>query len=90
MGFNPMQPGKIKRADLLKSKDEPWRVSLFGDRLHVITDADVEAGKRQTIEKLKAGGIQVRDAYEERYSLEDVFIVMVEKARKQGKVAKEA
>ncbi len=78
-----------RAADLLKNKDEPWRVSLFGDRLHVITDADAEAGKRETIDKLKAGGIQVRDAYEERYSLEDVFIVMVEKARKQGKVGKE-
>ena len=28
-------------ADLLKSDEERWRVSLFGDRLHVITDDDV-------------------------------------------------
>jgi ABC-2 type transport system ATP-binding protein len=78
-----------RAADLLKTKEERWRVSLFGDRLHVITDDDVETGKRNTIDKLKAGGIEVRDAYEESYSLEDVFIVMVEKARQQGKVAKE-
>jgi ABC-2 type transport system ATP-binding protein len=78
-----------RAADLLKTKEERWRVSLFGDRLHVITDGDVETGKRNIIDKLKAGGIEVRDAYEENFSLEDVFIVVVEKARQQGKVAKE-
>jgi hypothetical protein len=38
---------------------------------------------------LNAAGIRVLDAYEESFSLEDVFIVVVEKARKQGKVAVE-
>jgi ABC-2 type transport system ATP-binding protein len=78
-----------KAADLLREKEDRWRVSLFGDRLHVITDGEAETGKRETIAKLDAAGIQVKDAYEEQYSLEDVFIVVVEKARKQGKVAKE-
>jgi ABC-2 type transport system ATP-binding protein len=78
-----------RAADLLKKKEERWRVSLFGKRLHVITDDDVEKGKRETIEKLRANGIQVLDAHEEKYSLEDVFIVMVEKARQQGKVGRE-
>jgi ABC-2 type transport system ATP-binding protein len=78
-----------KAADLLREKEDRWRVSLFGDRLHVITDLDAEAGKRDTIAKLQAAGVQVKDAYEEPYSLEDVFIVVVEKARRQGKVAKE-
>jgi ABC-2 type transport system ATP-binding protein len=78
-----------KAADLLREKEDRWRVSLFGDRLHVITDLDVEAGTRETVAKLNAAGIQVKDSYEEQYSLEDVFIVVVEKARKQGKVAKE-
>jgi hypothetical protein len=55
----------------------------------VITDLDVEAGKKETIAKLNAAGIQVKDSYEEEYSLEDVFIVVVEKARKLGKVARE-
>jgi ABC-2 type transport system ATP-binding protein len=76
-------------ADLLKQEGERWRVSLFGDRLHVITDDDVERGKQSTIQKLQANGITVRDAHEEEYSLEDVFIVVVEKARQQGKVATE-
>jgi ABC-2 type transport system ATP-binding protein len=78
-----------KAADLLREKEDRWRVSLFGDRLHVITDADAEAGKKSTIARLNAAGIQVKDAYEEQYSLEDVFIGVVEKARQEGKVAKE-
>jgi ABC-2 type transport system ATP-binding protein len=78
-----------KAADTLKSKTERWRVSLFGDRLHVITDEDLEAAKRATIDKLNREGIQVRDVREEHFSLEDVFIVVVEKARQEGKVAAE-
>jgi len=78
-----------KAADLLREKEDRWRVSLFGDRLHVITDDDAETGRKDTISKLNAAGIEVKDSYEEPYSLEDVFIVVVEKARKQGKVAKE-
>lgn len=78
-----------KAADLLRLKEDRWRVSLFGDRLHVIVDEDIETGKRRTIAKLNASGIHVRDSYEQPYSLEDVFIAMVEKARKLGKVGKE-
>ncbi|HKD09526.1 MAG TPA: ATP-binding cassette domain-containing protein [Bryobacteraceae bacterium] len=78
-----------RAADLLREKGDRWRVSLFGDRLHVITDDDVETGKKKTSERLQSAGIQIREAYEEPYSLEDVFIVVVEKARQQGKFAKE-
>ncbi len=78
-----------RAADLLRENEERWRVSLFGDRLHVITDADVETGKRETEQKLSAAGVRVIEAREEPYSLEDVFISVVEKARKQGKVARE-
>ncbi|HUJ23359.1 MAG TPA: ABC transporter ATP-binding protein, partial [Bryobacteraceae bacterium] len=81
---NPQQA-----ADLLRETQERWRVSLFGDRLHVIVDGDAETGKRDTIATLSAAGVDVRDAYEQPYSLEDVFIVVVEKARRLGKVAKE-
>jgi ABC-2 type transport system ATP-binding protein len=76
-------------ADLLRDTEGRWRVSLFGDRLHVIVDEDAETGKRETIAKLNEAGVEVRDAYEQPYSLEDVFIVVVEKARRLGKVAKE-
>ena len=78
-----------KASDLLRQGDERWRVSLFGDRLHVITDDDLEKGHDETVAKLTAAGIEIKSVMEEQYSLEDVFIATVEKARKQGKVASE-
>ena len=78
-----------KAADVLKSNTERWRVSLFGDRLHVITGDEVEREQQETIDKLAAEGVEVRNVEEQNYSLEDVFIVVVEKARREGKVAAE-
>jgi ABC-2 type transport system ATP-binding protein len=78
-----------KAADTLKSDTERWRVSLFGDRLHVVTGDDVEREKQQTIDKLAQAGVEVRHVEEQTYSLEDVFIAVVEKARQEGKVAVE-
>jgi ABC-2 type transport system ATP-binding protein len=78
-----------RASDLLRQGDERWRVSLFGDRLHVITDDDLEAGHDATVAKLTAAGIEIKSVVEDQYSLEDVFIATVEKARKQGKVASE-
>ncbi len=75
--------------DHLKEELDRWRVSLFGDRLHVITDDDVATGIRNTEASLKAIGVRILEAHEEKYSLEDVFIVVVEKARKLGKVGSE-
>ena len=68
-------------VDVLKTERERWRVSLFGTRLHVITDEDIEGGKRATAGRLEAHGIRVIEAREARLSLEDVFISVVEKAR---------
>ncbi len=78
-----------RAADVLKSETERWRVSLFGNRLHVVTNEDVDAGKRTTTEKLESNGIRVIGAREEPFSLEDVFISVIEKARQQGKVTAE-
>jgi ABC-2 type transport system ATP-binding protein len=78
-----------RAADTLKRDGERWRVSLFGDRLHVITDDNRDAGIDATTRTLAASGIRVLGAREERFSLEDVFIGVVEKARLQGKVALE-
>jgi len=78
-----------KAADLLKKDSERWRVSLFGDRLHVITEEDVAAGERSTQQTLEANGIHVLHVKEGRFSMEDVFICVVEKARQEGKVAAE-
>lgn len=75
--------------NLLKSEMENWRVSLFGDRLHVIVDEDAAAGIRRITERLASEGIHVSKAREQPYSLEDVFIAVVEKMRKEGKMAEE-
>jgi ABC-2 type transport system ATP-binding protein len=79
-----------RAADALKTTLDRWRVSLFGDRLHVITDDPVETGIRATTERLVAAGVRVVSAREGRLSLEDVFISVVEQARQQGKVSAEA
>ena len=78
-----------RAADFLKKSADRWRVSLFGEKLHVITDDDAETGLRTTTQQLEKEGIRVLNAREERFSLEDVFISVVEKARQQGKVAAE-
>jgi ABC-2 type transport system ATP-binding protein len=64
---------------LLKTTLPPWRVSLFGDRLHVIVDGDAQAAARDLTVRLAREGIRVREAREEDYSLEDVFLVIAEK-----------
>jgi len=78
-----------RAADLLKEQMERWRVSLFGDRLHVIVDDDVASAEKQLTERLRDAGVAVREIHEESYSLEDVFIAVVEKARQEGKFASE-
>jgi ABC-2 type transport system ATP-binding protein len=85
--FRVDQPQRA--ADLLKSDLQHWRVALFGKRLHIITDGDVEKGIRENTQRLEAEGVSVLDAREGRFSLEDVFISVVEQAREQGKVGAE-
>jgi hypothetical protein len=55
----------------------------------VITDEDAEKGKQETTHKLAEKGVKVKSVREEKFSLEDVFISVVEKARRQGKGAAE-
>jgi ABC-2 type transport system ATP-binding protein len=74
-------------ADLLKSKTENWRVSLFGERLHLITDEEPATAIKETTKRVEENGIHVTSAREIPLSLEDVFISIVEKARTQGKAA---
>jgi ABC-2 type transport system ATP-binding protein len=75
--------------NLLKSEMDRWRISLFGDRLHVIVDQDPTEGIRDVTNRLAAAGINVTAAHEEPYSLEDVFIAIVEQMRQEGKSAEE-
>jgi ABC-2 type transport system ATP-binding protein len=78
-----------RAADLLKRDMERWRVSLFGNRLHVISDDDPASAERSITENLLANRIRVFQARQERFSMEDVFISIVERARQEGKVAAE-
>ena len=56
----------------------------------MITDRSVDEEIRSVKDKLAAEGIQVTSAAEENYSLEDVFIALVEKARSKGNVGSES
>jgi len=78
-----------RAMDLLKRENERWRVSLFGERLHIITNENADAGANEYRRELERAGIRVVSVREGRFSLEDVFISVVEKARHEGKVASE-
>jgi ABC-2 type transport system ATP-binding protein len=78
-----------RASNFLKTRMDRWRVSLFGDQLHVIVDESPEVGIPNVTRTLAELGIRVLDAEEQPYSLEDVFISVVEKAREQGKAAVE-
>jgi hypothetical protein len=54
-------------------------VSLFGDRFHVIVDGDAQAAAGRLVERLAREGIRVLEATEQDYTLEDVFLAIVEK-----------
>jgi ABC-2 type transport system ATP-binding protein len=75
--------------NVLKREMESWRVSLFGERLHVVMDEDEATAVREVTERLRPQGINVTRAGQVPYSLEDVFIAVVEKMRKEGKSAEE-
>jgi ABC-2 type transport system ATP-binding protein len=72
-------------ADHLKRTRERWRISLFGDRLHVVVDAEPATEIAELATELRAIGIEVLRAYETPYSLEDVFISIVEKQQAANK-----
>jgi ABC-2 type transport system ATP-binding protein len=79
---NPQQA-----ANALKERMERWRVSLFGDRLHVVVDEDAEAGITRIKNELAQANIEVMHAHEAPYSLEDVFIGIVERSRNGNSAA---
>ncbi len=69
-------------VDLLKEKLERWRVSIFGSRLHTILEPDTQIS--QVENWLTSAGIKVQNHREIEFSLEDVFISVVEQARQRG------
>jgi ABC-2 type transport system ATP-binding protein len=72
---------------LLRNEREPWRVSLFGDRIHVIVEGDAAEAARGLSARLEAGRIRTLGVTEQDYSLEDVFILIVERNHREGAAA---
>jgi ABC-2 type transport system ATP-binding protein len=71
-----------RAVKLLKDEMEHWRVSLFGDRLHVIVDGSPDDETRKLTARLASAQIRVLEARDQDYSLEDVFLVIVEKTQR--------
>ncbi len=82
------QPGQLielrvdrnqQASNVLKKKLEGWRVSIFGDRLHVVLDnPDAEIPGLRTI--LADAQIQVQALRPVPFSLEDAFISVVQRS----------
>jgi ABC-2 type transport system ATP-binding protein len=69
-----------KAVGVLQSGRDRWRVSLFGDRLHVVVDGDADTAIGDLKRQLQSAGVSVIAARRAQFSLEDVFIGAVERA----------
>jgi len=65
----------------LKKKFGASRVSLFGDRLHVVVENDEQ--KREAVTVLRESGVSATSAKGVPFSLEDVFISLIESRRSE-------
>ncbi len=65
----------------LKKKFGASRVSLFGNRLHVVTDNDQQ--KREAVATLQEAGVKILAQKPVPFSLEDVFISLIESRRSE-------
>ena len=72
---------------VLKAEMESWRVSLFGDRLHVIVDGDAETEAKRLAARLDRESIRVLEATPQDYSLEDVFLAIAARDERGAKAA---
>ena len=82
------QPGKLLEiitdstqlaANLLKTQLDPWRVSIFGDRLHLVLDQpNLEITEVQAI--LQTNDIKIQSLQQIPFSLEDAFISIVQRS----------
>ncbi|MBD3880637.1 ABC transporter ATP-binding protein [Phormidium tenue FACHB-886] len=88
------QPGKLMEivtnnpqaaSDLLKAELEPWRVSIFGDRLHVVVDnPDSDIPRVQSLfqdyAKPDGARLELQSFRAVPFSLEDAFIGIVQRS----------
>jgi ABC-2 type transport system ATP-binding protein len=65
----------------LKEKFGASRVSLFGDKLHLVTEDEEQ--KKEATQRLKDAGVTVLSWVPTQFSLEDVFISLIESRREQ-------
>ncbi len=70
-------------SDLLKARLDSWRVSIFGDRLHLVLDPP-EAQLQAVRHWLQGAQIEVEAARPIPFSLEDAFIGIVQRAEPSG------
>jgi ABC-2 type transport system ATP-binding protein len=73
------QPNRALGA--LKQKFGASRVSLFGDRLHVVVENDEQ--KQQAAATLQEAGVKTTSQKPVAFSLEDVFISLIESRRSE-------
>jgi ABC-2 type transport system ATP-binding protein len=73
-----------RASDVLRSVVDRWRVSLFGNRLHMVVDGAPDQARKDTTEQLLTHGIRVQRSRRAPFSLEDVFINVVEERRRRG------
>ena len=83
------QPGQLievvtdqtqNASNLLKSKIDSWRVSIFGDRLHLVLDhPDGEIPQVRSV--LDDAGIKIESLRSIPFSLEDAFIGIVQRTQ---------
>ncbi|GAB4533737.1 MAG: ATP-binding cassette domain-containing protein [Pleurocapsa sp.] len=65
-------------SNLLKTQLEPWRVSIFGDRLHLVLD-NPETELSEIKESLKENQLNIYSQRTIPFSLEDAFISIVQR-----------
>ena len=70
-------------SDFLTQKLPHWRVSIFGSRLHTVLD-ELSTQISQVREWLEEIGIKVYSYRKINYTLEDVFISVVQRSGQQG------
>ena len=85
------QPGQLVEVvidqaqlayDLLKEQFEPWQISLFGDRLHLVLN-NPEQELAQVRSWLQSSDLELSSVRTIPFSLEDAFIGIVQRANTQ-------
>ena len=75
-----LRVGQLQASyDCLRQHLEPWRVSIFGDRLHVVLD-DPDQELPQVRSRLEQAQLPLSEAQPIAFSLEDAFIGEVQRA----------